>query len=372
MKDVAILPCSSSVRLLFFSTFLLFFFEKSFSLFHSFLEMFAPEHIANSFAVDFFETLAKDPSEAVHKFSPFASLVINDFELGVVVNDGASVPEKFQQWAFSLAGKQLVIDVVRGSAVYGGVVAYITFHAVHDYDEFYHLSATLESSDVLESVENFCIRQLTISRVGAVEVEEQPEPTPEPEAKKEPEVIPVPPTPERKSVHAPTPKQVTPRKEVAPTAAAVAAAASNAEPFSWKARVASPHSNSDEAKCVRVVVGNAAAKEAAAAPQHKKRASSKEASPPVKREKRVPQPVGDCLMFNVDITVTDEDIRASLGALSKSLVSLRNCSSNGGRVFMDFAAGVQALEEIQASPLAIGAEKKKVSVFRQRTRADRE
>lgn len=284
-------------------------------------------------------------------------MILNDFEHGIKTENSV-VSKSFLQWASGVADSKLVVDCVRGSPIYSGVNAFINFHAIGEMEQHFQLSATLEAVDTYDGKEAFYIRHLTISRVGAVAV--------------------VPPA-------VPTPKAITPRAPSVPAAEPAAApkpevvpqvAALETGPLNWKERVAGAKASTEApSKCVRVVVSTATAPTkvvAGAASKDSRRKDSpkmKESAP--KREKRQPESLGDRLMFNIDVHVDDEDIKAALGPLKASLVSLRNNSATG-HVFMDFSEGANAYEEMKKNPLVIGKDAKKVSVFRQRPRDGKE
>eukprot|EP00796_Vickermania_ingenoplastis_P006053 gene6053-4353_t len=334
--------------------------------------MSSTEQIANAFAVDFFEALVRNPEEICGKFSPMTTLLINDFSMGVVASENQMAAKNFKEWATSLASSKLVVDYVCGSSVYGGVQVYINFHAVGQLEEFFQMNATLEAVDSYDDVPAFFIRHLILSRVGAVEVEVPP---PQPvEPVKPAKEKSIPPTPKKTPAaeERPIPTKETPRRaEPAAAAAAAAAAAPKVpeQPSSWKARVASPVTATDETKCVRVVVSAAAPAAAKpSAPKDGAAARPRKDSPKEypKRERKPAEAIGDRLMFNAEGVAQDSDIRAALGPLGVHLVSLRNNSRNNGLVFMDFVAGVKVLDELRKTPMIVC--EKKVSVFRQRPR----
>lgn len=309
--------------------------------------------VANTFAVEFFESLAKSPEALEDMFAPFSVLLINDFELGLG-EPSSDAFNQFRKWAASVVGNKLIVDGVSGSPLYSGVVAYINFHCIGSMEVFYQMNVILENAD---DYNVFFIRQLTIARVGAVEVEAPP-PAPEPvKPVKEKSVPPTPAaaTPQKKADKSPAKKL---QAEAAPAPAPVEGGAAS----SWKARVASPTQPIDESKCV-VVVGGKVPSPTPAKESNNRKNSPKKEHP--KREKKVSEPVGDRLMFNISTTLQDSEIRAALGPLANSLVSLRN-NSFKGYVFMDFAEGVKAFDEMRKNPPCFGPDKKKVNVARQR------
>lgn len=332
-----------------------------------------PEIVVNSFAVDFFEALAKNPEEINEKFSPLSSVLFDDFQLGSTSAEGERVAQAFQSWATSIAESKMVVDLVRGAAVYGGVTALINFHATNGVlNEFFWLSATLESVASYDTSKEYYIRQLTISRVGAVAVE-TPNPPPVPAlVEEEPPVkAPTPaPTPkgEQTPAHTQTPRAV----EEAPVEVEVEkeAPVPQAEPGSWKARIASIAVKPDETKVLRVAATTVKATAKASPTTHD--VANRKDSPkgPRRTDKRPVKAFGDRLMFNTDGHYEDAEIKAALGPLAASLLALRNGSTNG-HVFMDFAEGVKAFEELQKG-ITIGTSKKKVMVYRQKTREARE
>lgn len=72
-------------------------------------------------------------------------------------------------------------------------------------------------------------------------------------------------------------------------------------------------------------------------------------------------------MFSIDFPITDEEIKAAMGAVSASLVSLRN-NSDRGHVFMDFAPNIRAFDVIKRANMTFGPNKTRVNVYRQRAR----
>lgn len=333
-----------------------------------------PEVVVNSFTVDFFESLAKNPEEINEKFSPLSSVLFDDFQLGSTSADGEGVLPAFQSWATSIADSKMVVDLVRGAAVYGGVTAFVNFHATNGLvNEFFLLSATLEAVVTFDGTKEFYIRQLTISRVGAVPVEIPSNPPPLPPVPEEEEAVKVPtPAPTPKTAQTPA-HPLTPRlEEEVPVQeeAEKEAPAPQPEAGSWKARVSSPVVKGEEHKVMRVAATTVkpATKPAPAARDNTNRRDSPKG--PRRQEKRPVKAFGDRLMFNTDGHVEDADIKAALGPLAASLVSLRNVSARG-HVFMDFEEGVKAFEELQKG-IVLGASKKKVGVYRQKNREEKE
>lgn len=335
------------------------------------MESFSPEVVVNSFAVDFFETLAKNPKKMSEKFSSLSSVLFDDFQLGAASAEGEEVSEAFQRWATAVADSKVIVDLVRGATTYGGMTAFINFHSSNGLmNDFFQMNAILESVVTFDASNAYYIRHLTISRVGAVAVE-VPNHPPTPEVVEE-EIVKAPssaPTPagERTPAQLETPRAVEaapveeaePEIQVPPT-----------EPGTWRARMFSPLVKADERKVVRVAATSGTTATKVAAPR-REGVIRKDSPKGIRRsEKKPSKAFGDRLMFSTDGPLQDDDIRAALGPLAASLLSLRNVSVKG-HVFIDFAEGVKAFEELQKG-LFIGASKKKIGVFRQKPRENRD
>lgn len=347
------------------------------------------QQVANAFTVDFVERVAKNQANLAELYGRSATLTINDFELGISEVSDADVAMAAQKWAASLQGSRLRVDSVNAAPVYGGVNVFLTLTAFGDLQQYFHIATTLESYPGTIGMDGFYVRHQVIARIGAVvpEPPAAPEPTPaapEAPAAKTPTPEPAAATPEPQPEAVPEPAEETaaaaPAEEAphaaeepqqAEESAAPAAPAAPAKPKSWAALVSSAPSKAAAAhRPVRVVSREAGEKkEAPAAAAKKEAVAPKEAAAkrPAPRERKAPEPVGDRLMFNINGAVTDEEIRAALGAMAPHLVSLRNNSAKG-HVFMDFAANVEVLDELVKAQPVIGAAKLKMAVFRQRPR----
>lgn len=343
--------------------------------------MAAAQQVANAFTVDFVERVAKNSSNLAELYGRRATLTINDFELGISEMSDSDVPLAAQKWAASLQGSRLRVDSVNAAPIYGGVNVFATLTAFGELQQYFHIATTLESYLDTFGMDGFYIRHQVIARIGAVVPEPPaapavPEPTTAAEEKPQ---TPMPEPVEEKAAKTPTPEpQPEPTPEPAaeePAAAAAsaeaeptAAAPSSAKPKSWASLLSHASAKPVEHRPVRVVAHEGGAKKETPSPK-KDAAAPKDAAAkrPVPRERKAFEPVGDRLMFNITGTVTDEEIRAALGAMAAHLVSLRNNSAKG-HVFMDFAENVAAFEEITKAQPVIGATKLKMNVFRQRPR----
>jgi chemotaxis protein histidine kinase CheA len=352
--------------------------------------MAAAQQVANAFAVDFVERVAKNSANLAELYGRRATLTINDFELGISEVSDSDVPLAAQKWATSLQGSRLRVDSVNAAPIYGGVNVFLTLTAFGALQQYFHIATTLESYQDTFGMDGFYIRHQVIARIGAVApeapaapavpeptpvVEEKPKKTPASERQPEekPKKMPAPepqpePTPEPAAAAAPAAEPEQAEAEAPQQAAAAAPAPSSAKPKSWAALLSHAPAKTAEHRPVKVVAREAGEKKEAAAPK-KEAAAPKEAPAkrPAPRERKAPEPVGDRLMFNITGAVTDDEIRAALGDMASHLVSLRNNSAKG-LVFMDFAEHVAAFDEITKAQPVIGAAKLKMSVFRQRSR----
>lgn len=365
---------------------------------HFVIKMAAAQQVANAFTVDFVERVSKNAANLAEVYGRRATLTINDFELGISEVSDSDVPLAAQKWAASLQGSRLRVDSVNAAPIYGGVNVFLTLTALGDQlQQYFHVATTLESYQDTFGMDGFYVRHQVIARIGAVvpEPPAQPEPTPvveEKPAKQTPapeapvaEAAPAKaktPTPEPQPEAAPEPvaeavaapaepeAQEAPAEEEKKAAAPAAAAPSSGKPKSWAAMLShAPVKSAEPHRPVKVVARDSAAEKKEAAAAKKEAAAPKEAPAkrPAPRERKAPEPVGDRLMFNITGAVTDEEIRAALGAMAAHLVSLRNNSAKG-HVFMDFAENVAVFDELTKAQPVIGAAKLKMSVFRQRPR----
>lgn len=344
------------------------------------------QQVANAFTVDFVERVAKNVASFAEVYGRYSTLTINDFELGISEVTDGDIPNAVQKWAASLQGSRLRVDSVNAAPLYGGVNVFMTLTAFGDLQQYYHIATSLESFQDTYGMDGFYIRHQVIARVGAVVLEPPAAPEPEvvqPEAPAAPEPEAAP------AVEEPAQPEAEAQPEVAATPAAAATpapaepqaeekpapAAASGKPKSWASLVSRAPVKSAEHKPVRVVAhegGKKAAPEpaaptAAAAAGAAAPAAAAGVKRPPPRERKAPEAVGDRLMFNTTGAVTDEEIRAALGASATHLVSLRNNSAKGF-VFMDFAEKANVFDELSKAQPTIGASNVKMSVFRQRSR----
>lgn len=352
------------------------------------------QQVANSFVTEFFERLAKNPTDLVEMYGHHCALHINDFEMGNTEAYDTEVPQAFQKWAAIVQGSQLCVESVSAAPVHGGVNVFVSASAMGaEQQQYFQMMTSLEAYSGF-TVEGFYIRHQTISRIGAmavmpptpvpepaVEVETAPAPSPAPVAGKEKKEKTTPkasalPMDSANVEEKPAPIQESmeeaPKAEEKPASAVEQKEekpAAPAKPKSWASLASSAAKGPiDQSKPIRVVAhdGAAAAAQRPAAPvEHKEeKAPAKEL---VKREKKSPELVGDRLMFNVSITVSDEDIKTALGAAAAHLVSLRN-NSGRGHVFMDFAEGYNAIDELRAINPTLGPNRTRLCLYRQHSR----
>jgi hypothetical protein len=158
----------------------------------------------------------------------------------------------------------------------------------------------------------------------------------------EPEVVTV-------VVDEPVVEAVVEKPAPAPEVAPVAPAAPTG-PKSWATLARKPAGPAAPSAPVVVRPPSAAAIEQpspAAAPKETVKEAPKEP-----REPRQPKPeIKDRLMFTIPTEVSDDEIKAALGAISKSIVSLRNQSKNN-RVFIDFSVDT-AFDALNAAGIVL-------------------
>jgi hypothetical protein len=159
----------------------------------------------------------------------------------------------------------------------------------------------------------------------------------------EPEVVTV-------VVDEPVVEAVVEKPAPAPEVAAPVAPAVPTGPKSWATLARKPAGPAAPSAPVVVRPPSAAAVEQpspAAAPKETVKEAPKEP-----REPRQPKPeIKDRLMFTIPTEVSDDEIKAALGAISKSIVSLRNQSKNN-RVFIDFSVDT-AFDALNAAGIVL-------------------
>ncbi|CCW68155.1 unnamed protein product [Phytomonas sp. Hart1] len=344
--------------------------------------MASAQQISNSFVTEFFERVAKNPANLAELYGRNSVLHIHDFEMGIKEICGADVSTAAQEWAALYQGNHMRVESVSAAPIYGGVNVFVTFTAVGELQQYFHVLTTLEAHTGF-NVEGYYIRHQVVSRIGAIALEAPPvEVTPgvveqEPVApaveapvETRPEEIPA--QPEET-----TPTAVEEEALVQGVAGESAAVKDDKAPItkdtklkSWASLVSSSAKKGgiEGNKPIRVVAVSATGDAAAAATAKEPEApAAKPSKVHVKREKRPMEATGDRLMFNIDVAVSDEEIKVALGSVGASLLSLRN-NSERGYVFMDFAPDVKALEELKKLSPIIGTNKTKMNVFRQRPR----
>lgn len=341
--------------------------------------MTTPVQVANAFAVEFVEAVAKTSADLRQLYDTQSQLLMDDFELGQSEATGIEAGLAAQNWSVSLQGSRIRVESVSAAPVYSGVNVFINLTATDKLQQYFQIFTTLEAFHDGYLSEGYFIRSQAIARIGAVAVEvpappvveEKPAPV-EVVQKREA-------TPQKRAASA-EPEAPTPASAVEPAAAAAEeeakpapAAPAAVKPSSWAKALGAAPSKVVENKPVHVVAG-AALRESAAAAKAAAAAAAKAAAPAAgapktvqRREKRAPEAVGDRLMFSISGSVTDDEIRTALGSMLPHLISLRNNSAKG-LVFMDFAENVQVFEELTKEAPLIGATKVKMSVFRQRPR----
>ncbi|CCW61541.1 unnamed protein product [Phytomonas sp. EM1] len=342
--------------------------------------MASAQQIANSFVTEFFERLAKNPANLADLYGRNSVLHIHDFEMGIKEVSDADASVAAQDWAALYQGSHMRVESVSAAAVYGGVNVFVTFTAVGELQQYFHVLTTLEAHTGF-NVEGYYIRHQVISRIGAIALEAPPTEEVPVVVEQEP-VAPVVEAPaeelvDKTPVESDEPAPVAVEEEPPIQKVAVESTVGDAEQApapkemqsrSWASLLGSSAKGTiDSSKPIRVVAAKTAGDDGAAKKEDEAPAAKSSPKVHVKREKRPMEAVGDRLMFNIDVKVTDEEIKAALGSLVASLQSLRNNSANG-HVFMDFAPDVKALEELKKLNPVIGANKTKINVFRQRFR----
>ncbi|KPI87028.1 hypothetical protein ABL78_3893 [Leptomonas seymouri] len=346
--------------------------------------MAAAQQVANAFTVDFVERVAKSSANLAEVYGRRTTLTINDFELGISEMSDSDVPLAVQKWAASLQGSHLRVDSVNAAPIYGGVNVFITLTAFGELQQYFHIATTLESYQDTFGMDGFYVRHQVIARIGAVAPEAPAVPEATPAVEEKPAAEPVEEKPKKTITPEPEPTPETADEPVAASgaaevekheeeaaqqpAAAASPAPSSGKPKSWASLLAHAPAKVAEHRPVRVVAHEAGDKKETASPK-KGAPAPKEAAVkrPAPRERKAPEPAGDRLMFNINGTVTDEEIRTALGSMATHLLSLRNNSAKG-HVFMDFSDSVAAFDELSKAQPVIGASKLKMSVFRQRPR----
>lgn len=378
-----------------------------------------------SFAARFFTLLASQQyadlgrmflSEGDHA----SSLSIIDLAAGNIdVFTGSDIPDALSRVFACVAHKHVIIESVAAHQVYAGITAAIAFKdseslvagSVSVLLEHYDDESFFVRDASVQLVETVVAKQVqsVVEQVVEPEVEAVPEVAPEvaevevpvveavveeapaPVVVEEPIAVaevPVEPVPvvtkskkgkkgakvvEAQAVVAPVevaaetvveqapaveePVVATPAVVEAPVVVeeAPVAPAKPAGPKSWAALARAPPT----ANAAAPVKVTPPAKEVAAPAKEE---PTKEAKAVAPRPAARPE-VGDRLVFMTQSEVTDDEVKAALGAVAKNIVSLRNQSKNN-RIFVDFVAGFAAFDKLKDKSITLKGSK--ITVQRQR------
>jgi hypothetical protein len=348
--------------------------------------------VTATFADEFFELLASQQYVQLGRMflvdsvsEHFSTVTQVDAAGRLVVFQAAEIPSALTHLFAPIARKTVVIEDVTGTTVSAGVSGTISFSSEalrgtvcvlleHCDDEtFFVRNMTVRVTSVapplLEQPASITAAETLIETPApAVEAPTQIEapaqveepvvaqpakgkgkakkatqvkaaPVEEPVAAAEPEVAPVAAEPAAEEVaESPAPEPVV----AAPVAPAPSA------PKSWATLARKPGAAAVAAPVVVRPPGAAPAEPAAPAAPVKEVKEAKEV-----REPKQPRPeIKDRLMFTISMEVTDDDIKAALGPLAKSVASLRN-QSKSNRVFVDFTVDT-AFDTLTATPMKFG------------------
>lgn len=351
--------------------------------------------VSTNFAAEFLELLCSQQYAALGRFflaeaSPDHQSNLSNVDASgrLDVYRGSEIPDALNRIFAPIARKAVVIEDVAANTISAGVTAVVTFSSVS-------VSGTF--TVVLEHVddETYFARDVTVCLTAVAEVpapvvetsttpvaaEEQPIAAAEPEVvaaveeaapvvveaavaapaatstkgrkgKKAAAPVATPAAPvaqvaTEEAVEAPVQAEAPAVVETpapAPAAAPVAPAAPTG-PKSWATLARTPASAPTAVAPVKVRPPGAEAPVEAVVPA----VATKEAKS--KPSEAAPR-VEDRLMFTIQGEVSDDDIKAALGPLSKSMVSLRNQSSQC-RVFLDFSVAT-AFDTLSSASITIG------------------